>query len=200
MNLCQKKMTWIYQKGEYVPCQVVWWMRSSQVVKASGCQCQSRNSPGFDPCVESEGRQMKHCWISYIKSKIKKSPFRIFLTLAGKSYRALATLFQAWKQGILQRAVDAGFLQYAKFLQAPNHAWWSCGYFLSSAFYLNTRLRAIVEYRIMLKYQLCTRTWQNNSWILVNSHSRHKLESFHARVFVWFSTLQFSLLQDAIHE
>jgi hypothetical protein len=27
------------------------WMRSSQVVRASGCQCQSRNSPGFIPSI-----------------------------------------------------------------------------------------------------------------------------------------------------
>ncbi len=27
------------------------WMRFSQVVRASGCQCQSRNSPGFDPSI-----------------------------------------------------------------------------------------------------------------------------------------------------
>ncbi len=26
-------------------------MRSSRMVRASGCQCQSRNSPGFDPSV-----------------------------------------------------------------------------------------------------------------------------------------------------
>ncbi len=27
------------------------WMRSSQVVRASDCQCRSRNSPGFDPSI-----------------------------------------------------------------------------------------------------------------------------------------------------
>ncbi len=27
------------------------WMRSSRVVRASGCQCQSRNSLGFDPSI-----------------------------------------------------------------------------------------------------------------------------------------------------
>jgi hypothetical protein len=26
-------------------------MRSSRVVRASDCQCRSRNSPGFDPCI-----------------------------------------------------------------------------------------------------------------------------------------------------
>jgi hypothetical protein len=26
-------------------------MRSSRVVRASGCQCQSRNTPGFDPSI-----------------------------------------------------------------------------------------------------------------------------------------------------
>jgi hypothetical protein len=38
---------------------VLMWMRSSRMVRASGCQCQSRNSPGFDPAssgtVECEG-------------------------------------------------------------------------------------------------------------------------------------------------
>ncbi len=27
------------------------WMRSSRVVRASSCQCQSRSSPGFDPII-----------------------------------------------------------------------------------------------------------------------------------------------------
>jgi hypothetical protein len=27
------------------------WMRSSLVVRASDCQCRSRNSPGFDPSI-----------------------------------------------------------------------------------------------------------------------------------------------------
>ncbi len=27
------------------------WMRSSRVVRASDCQCQSRNNPGFDPSI-----------------------------------------------------------------------------------------------------------------------------------------------------
>ncbi len=32
------------------------WMRSSQLVKASGYQCQSRNSPGFDPSILRRSR------------------------------------------------------------------------------------------------------------------------------------------------
>ncbi len=45
-------------------------LRPSQMVKASGCQCQSRSSPGFEHSIlhdteESEGRQMKQCWIKY---------------------------------------------------------------------------------------------------------------------------------------
>ncbi len=57
-------------------------MRSSRVVRVSGCQCHSRISPGFDPSilradtVESEGRQMKLCWIMYIKNKIKCCIYR----------------------------------------------------------------------------------------------------------------------------
>jgi len=32
---------------------------SRRIVRASDCQCQSRNSPGFDPdTLKSEGRQM----------------------------------------------------------------------------------------------------------------------------------------------
>jgi hypothetical protein len=31
----------------------VLWMRSSLMVRASGCQCQSRNSPGLDPIASS---------------------------------------------------------------------------------------------------------------------------------------------------
>jgi hypothetical protein len=27
------------------------WMRSSRAPRASGCQCQSHNSPGFDPSI-----------------------------------------------------------------------------------------------------------------------------------------------------
>ncbi len=52
------------------------WMRSSQVARASGCQCQSRNSPGFDPSTlrHTEGRQMKYCWITFIKRKTKNPP------------------------------------------------------------------------------------------------------------------------------
>ncbi len=45
-----------------------------RVVRASDSQCRSRNCPGFDPSIlrHSGGRQMKQCWISYIKKK--KSP------------------------------------------------------------------------------------------------------------------------------
>jgi hypothetical protein len=32
-------------------CQIIRWMRSSRVITASDCQCQSRNSPGFDPSL-----------------------------------------------------------------------------------------------------------------------------------------------------
>ncbi len=44
-------------------------MRSSRVVRVSGCQWQSRNSPipASSDTVESQGRQMKQCRIKYIK-------------------------------------------------------------------------------------------------------------------------------------
>ncbi len=50
------------------------WMRSSLVVSASDCQCRSRNSPASSDTVESEGRQMKQCWIQYIVKKSQKIP------------------------------------------------------------------------------------------------------------------------------
>ena len=54
------------------------WMRSSRVVRASDSQCRSRNSPASSNTVESERRQMKQCWISYIKKiNPKKSPFNL---------------------------------------------------------------------------------------------------------------------------
>ncbi len=31
--------------------ELMWWMRSSRVVTESGCQCQSRNRPGFIPSI-----------------------------------------------------------------------------------------------------------------------------------------------------
>jgi hypothetical protein len=52
-----KSMLWEYVNLIHL------WMRSSPVVRASDCQCRSRNSPGFDPSIlgHSEGRQMKQC-------------------------------------------------------------------------------------------------------------------------------------------
>jgi hypothetical protein len=48
----------------------------------------------------------------------------------------------------LQRAVEAWFVYYAKFVQAQNHD--EILFILSSAFYLlNSRLRAIVEYHVI---------------------------------------------------
>ncbi len=51
-------------------------MRSSRVVAASECQCQScatvlRSIPASSGTVESEGRQMKQCWIEYTKNSKK---------------------------------------------------------------------------------------------------------------------------------
>ncbi len=62
---------WIDAANLYYRYMAVFWMRSSRVVRVSGCQCQSRKSPGFDPSilsgtVESEGRQMLQCWVTYI--------------------------------------------------------------------------------------------------------------------------------------
>jgi len=50
------------------------WIRFSWVVRASDCQCRSRNSPGLDPSILRHsgiwGRQMKQCWIQNIGEKI----------------------------------------------------------------------------------------------------------------------------------
>ncbi len=63
----------------------------------SDCQCQSRNSPGFNPDTmesegrqmkesegrkmkESEGRQMKQFWIKYLEN-LKNSPFLTLMTM-----------------------------------------------------------------------------------------------------------------------
>ncbi len=51
------------------------WLRFSRVVRATGSQWQSRNCPRFDPsivrhsAVESEGRQMKQCWIPLFRKR-----------------------------------------------------------------------------------------------------------------------------------
>ncbi len=39
-----------YSVSSFLPTSFEW-KRSSRVVRASDCQCQSRNSPGFDPCI-----------------------------------------------------------------------------------------------------------------------------------------------------
>ncbi len=56
-------------------------MRSRRMVRASGCQCQIRNCPWVrsqhPPTQRNlEGRQMKQCWITYIKKKNSKNPFK----------------------------------------------------------------------------------------------------------------------------
>jgi hypothetical protein len=55
------------------------WVRSSWVVRVSDSQCRLSGSvlgsiPASSDTVESEGRQMKQCWISYIKRKYPKIP------------------------------------------------------------------------------------------------------------------------------
>ncbi len=73
--------SWIRSSRVWTRCNRVW-MRSSRGVRASGCQCQSHNSPGFDPSIlrhsgtRGSARQMKQCWIKYLKRKKKKKiPF-----------------------------------------------------------------------------------------------------------------------------
>ncbi len=51
-------------------------MRSSLVVRASGCQCTSCNGPRFDPGIcRHSGRQMKQCLIQYEKNN--KNPLNL---------------------------------------------------------------------------------------------------------------------------
>jgi hypothetical protein len=39
------RSSWMWMRSSLL------WMRSSRVVRAPDCQCQSRNSPGFDPSI-----------------------------------------------------------------------------------------------------------------------------------------------------
>ncbi len=62
-------------------------MRSSQVVRASGCQCQSHNSLGFDPSILRHGnlRAADEAVLNVecrIKRKTKKSHFKRFVSLS----------------------------------------------------------------------------------------------------------------------
>jgi len=50
-------------------------MRSSLVVRASDCQCRSRNSPGFDT-VESESRQRSSVEYSTQKKSLQNPPVK----------------------------------------------------------------------------------------------------------------------------
>ncbi len=58
------------------------WIRSSQVFRASGCIVYAKVAtvlgaiPASSDTVESEGRQMKQCWITYIKRKTEKFPLK----------------------------------------------------------------------------------------------------------------------------
>ncbi len=65
------------------------WMRSSRVIRASNCQCQSHNSPGFNPSILRhsgiEGRQMKQCWAKSTK-KFNKSPVKLCNSGAYENY------------------------------------------------------------------------------------------------------------------
>ncbi len=53
-------LSWMRSSQAWMRSSQVWmrssqvWMKSGQVVRASGCQCQNRNSPGFDPAASSD--------------------------------------------------------------------------------------------------------------------------------------------------
>ncbi len=49
--------------------------RSTKVVTASDCQCQCRNSPGFDPSILLHSREENEAVLNKV---LKKSPFEIF--------------------------------------------------------------------------------------------------------------------------
>ncbi len=61
-----------WQNAYKIRFQIFRWMRSRWVIRASDCQCRSRNSLGSitasSDTAESEGRQMKQCWIKYKKN------------------------------------------------------------------------------------------------------------------------------------
>ncbi len=65
-------------------------MRSSQLLRASDCQCRIRYT------VESEGRQMKQCWIQYIGEKVKKIPlFKQYFLPEFSTMRNMVTSFSS---------------------------------------------------------------------------------------------------------
>ncbi len=51
------------------------WMRSSLVVRVSGCQCQNRNGPGFDPSILRHSRMAADEAVLNNVHKKKKFPF-----------------------------------------------------------------------------------------------------------------------------
>ncbi len=93
------------------------WMRSSRVVRASDSQCRSRNCPWFDPSIlrhsESEGRQMKQCWISYVKRKNTKRKIPIQETAPPFNQPAYNSV----------HAISLVFLLHSLW-EGPN--WWAC--------------------------------------------------------------------------
>jgi hypothetical protein len=68
---------WVWMRSSQV------WMRCSQVVKATDCQCQSRNNPGFKPSIfQPSGiwgaAGKRNCWINYYKKIQKITPLKLY--------------------------------------------------------------------------------------------------------------------------
>jgi len=83
------------------------------MVRTYDSQCRSRNCPGLGSIpaswitVESEGRQMKQCWISYIKIKKIKN-----ISLAGLETQTkdMSVFYTSWRvQSGLQHVLRAGY-------------------------------------------------------------------------------------------
>ncbi len=75
--------------------EVLWWMRSSRVVRErlavnAKVATVMGSIPASPDTVESEGQQMKQCWVTYIKRKNKKNPplgvIRILTQLERRRY------------------------------------------------------------------------------------------------------------------
>ncbi len=87
------------------------WRRSSQVVRASGCQCTSRNSAEFDPSILKHNGMLE----SEIKKKIQKNPPFKFLKLQRtETCLIVLTLRYTWKVQSTKQEVCRAIFSHQK--------------------------------------------------------------------------------------
>jgi hypothetical protein len=83
------------------------WMRSSRLVRASDCQCRSRNSPGFDPSIlrhSRSGGATNETVLNKVPYIRKKIPLKKFP-------KGSAELWRAYRRGAVAADPSAGALQ-----------------------------------------------------------------------------------------